>query len=173
MSISTRNRGSTLVVALLVATILVIAAVAFLAQRTSQRSVSSTQLRKLQAESLAWAGLEDARLKLMKAREFPPVTSFRSEEFFSYTEVLTAADGRVVGRYLVQIDATAGPVAIIRSTAILEGEEQAGLTLHGELLVREDINPTILKDQTGRTAQVFQWNRVETVNVQNLYSEPE
>jgi hypothetical protein len=160
-----RPRGSTIVVALLITTVLVTIAVSLLAGRVAQRSVANSRFLLAQAEGIAWAGLEDARVKLMNSRGFPPTSSFGSTSF-SYSDVLLDGTSAPVGTYLVEVDLRYQNRAIIRSTARLAGQEQPVLMLRGELDTELERKSYQMDGTEGTEVRPFLWMRVEVFDVQ-------
>lgn len=99
-----RERGSTIVGALLLLSVLLVLGLAALSKSVSrQRSLAETRSFS-QAGHVAEAGLEDLRSKLDHDLFFPPEELFRNQ-LFSYTEPLLALDGTtIVGYYTVTLD---------------------------------------------------------------------
>lgn len=157
--------GSTIVVALLITAVLVTIAVALLAGRVSQRAVANSRFIVAQAESLAWAGLEDARVKLMNSREFPPTTTFGATSF-SYSQALNNTSGAEIGTYLVEVDLRNAHRAIIRSTAKLAGQQEPTLMLRAELDTELERRSYAIDGTEGTETRPFLWMRVEAHDVQ-------
>lgn len=110
---SQHRNGSTLVAALLVSVVLLIAGLGFLGQRAAQNRAVNASILKLRSRALAEAGLQDAIQKLSKDGQFPPL--FADKQFeFSYLETIAG-----VGNYTVTVDIThrQPPYAIIRLTS--------------------------------------------------------
>lgn len=55
------------------------------------------------ARAIAWAGLEDARLKLAMDPEFPPTLAL-DQNRFAYSEPMAELDGSDLGFYQVEVD---------------------------------------------------------------------
>lgn len=162
---SHRRRGSTLVVALLVTVVLASIAASLLSRRVAQRSVTNARFLTVQAEEIAWAGLEDARVKLMSSRDFPPTTAFASTTFSYSDQVLDAAD-QPTGTFLVEVDLRNRNRAIIRSSAIPNGGQDPVLTMRGELDTELE-RDAYLMDGTPTTEQrPFLWMKVEVYDVE-------
>ncbi len=139
--------GSTLVIALLISTVLLVAGLGLLSLKALQYGSQPTLEMAAQATLLAQAGLEEATLKLDKDIGFPPLASPEQHQF-TYTEDLFAPDGvRLVGSYRVVVDRKlAGPesfLLVITSTGIVGPEDQplAMRTVRGEVDLR-DPSPT-------------------------------
>lgn len=155
-----------MVAALLITTILATLALAILSQRVTQRSLVKARFLQSQARALAWAGLEDARVKLMKSPSFPP-NQMAAVSTFSYSESFLDDDGTRVGTYHVEVDQRFAGEATIRSTAWLQGESAASLTLRGELdLALERPAVENLAGAVGIEERPFSWIRVEVVDGQ-------
>ena len=92
---SSPPRGSLLIGALLLASIVLLVGLGFLSKRRAQYQATLSQRNELMALALAEAGLEDARLKLLKDHSFPPYHD--GQNSFSYRENLGG------GSYEVQI----------------------------------------------------------------------
>ena len=97
------RKGFLLVTSLLLTALLFVCAGLFLASRVAQRKASTAAFAALQAREMAWAGLEDCRLKILKDYAFPPKAS-DDLRAFSYTEIVRDGAGRPLGSYTVQID---------------------------------------------------------------------
>lgn len=163
---SNSDRGSTIVVALLITVVMLTLALTLLGQRVTQRRVVNARFLTAQSKALAWAGLEDARVKLMKSRDFPPNAAFEGASF-SYSDTLTDESGTLVGAYFVEVDLRNQGKAIVRSTARLDGQEEPQIMLRGEL----DVLPsreayTDLSGTTGVESRSFLWMKVEIFDVQ-------
>ena len=139
------RRGSTLVIALMLTTILMVAGLGLLSRKAIQYSSLRAHEVSEQALLLAQSGLEDARLKLGKDLFFPP-SSAEEQNSFTYSEELYSADGTtLVGSYRVDIDKRlAGAPSYVllltsRGTVGAEPEtSRARRTVTAEL----DLNPT-------------------------------
>lgn len=92
------RRGSTLVLALLVASLLLVVGTATLLEHRSRYSARAAAALSVQAEALARAGLEDFRIKLERDPDFPPQDDV-THTVFSYTETIAG-----VGAYQVTCD---------------------------------------------------------------------
>lgn len=78
------SRGSLLVMALLVFSLLLALGLGLMTSQVSNRKAALSQLDMVRAKSLALAAWEDVRTKLAKDIFFPPLTS--GQGFFSYSE---------------------------------------------------------------------------------------
>lgn len=112
------RRGSTLVAALLVSLVLLIASLGFLGQRAAQNRAAVALILKVQARALAESGIEDALQKLSKDGRFPPLFADK-QTCFTYLETVTNASGAVVGDYTVSVDTThlQAPYCILKLTS--------------------------------------------------------
>lgn len=162
---NTLQSGSTIVVALLVTAVLASIAVSLLSRRVAQHSVSNARFLTAQAEEIAWAGLEDARVKLMNSRDFPPTSTFGSTTFSYSGEVLDAAS-QPAGGYLVQVDLRNENRAVIRSTARPQGQQSPVLTLRAELDTEAERKSYQMDGTESTELRPFLWMKVEAFDVQ-------
>jgi hypothetical protein len=118
----TRPRGSALVAALLMASILLISGIGFVSQRRAQYEAAQKAGLDSAALALAEAGLADAKAKLIMDWDFPYVAG-DGQRATSYIEELQDSSGNVVGTYEVTIDLRSlrDPfrVVVVRSTGRL------------------------------------------------------
>lgn len=154
------QRGSTIVVALLMCAVLATIAVSLLGRRVAQRGVVNAKFVVAQAEALAWAGLEDARVKLMKSRDFPPNTTFAGTQF-SYSDTLLDAGGALLGTYYVEVDLRNKNKAIVSSSAQLDGQTSPSLMLRAELDTEQVRKSYDFDGNQGTENRAFLWMRVE------------
>ena len=160
------SRGSTLVVALLITMVILTLAVTLVGQRVTQRRVVNSRFLTAQAKSLAWAGLEDARVKLMKSRDFPP-GAYKEGPNFSYSGELTDDGGAVLGVYFVEVDLRNAKRAIVKSSAQLSGQDRPELLLRAELDTEPSrVSYTDVAGTQGTESRPFLWMRVEKFDVQ-------
>jgi hypothetical protein len=162
------SRGSTIVLALLLGTLAVAIALGMLSRRIGQRYLASSAPHQAQARALAWAGLEDARCKLMKSRDFPPLSGLNSR-LFGYSERVRDASGKPVGSYLVEVELPSHDLVVVHSSAVLEGDDEMSFSLRGELDVapsRVYVDPVSGADIP--MARAFRWLRVEGTEFANI-----
>ncbi len=118
-----RRRGFLLIFGLLVLVVLLILGLGFLGKQADAYRSATQAAASSVALECAMAGLEDARVKLMKDLRFPPPGDVEQLQF-AYTEVLNDLDGTPVGAYTVTIDSRwADPPAEI---LVVEVEGSAG-----------------------------------------------
>lgn len=161
--IKTRNiKGSTIVLALLVISLAIVICLGFLARRADQRRVVNSRLLFSQAQSIAWAGLEDARVKLMKSANFPPGGA--GTHNFSYNGTVTDETGATAGTYFVQIE-VGRTAATIFSQGRLEGEDVPRVSLRGLIDVSDERTTYLLDGSEATENRPFRWLRVEVLNV--------
>ena len=135
-------RGSALVAVLMVLAVLFVLGLAMLTKQVQAYQGSHLVLEGAQAQAVAEAGLEDARLKLEKDLDFPP-RSTPDQTSFTYSEDLLDGSGRLVGTYEVTVDRLyAGPPTwLIRITVTgtcgPHGERASSQRLVAELDVAE------------------------------------
>lgn len=156
--------GSTIVVALLITVVMATLAITLLGQRVTQRTVVNARFTVAQAKALAWSGLEDARVKLMKSRDFPPGASFSGENF-SYSEDLRDETNALVGRYFVEIDLRNENKAIIVSSGQLAGHDSPSLMLRAELDTELSRRAYDMVGTETVESRPFRWMKVETADV--------
>ena len=164
---SAHQRGSTLVAALLVSVVLLLAGMGFLGQRAAQNRAVNGALLNAQARALAEAGLEDAIQKLSKDNRFPPFNA-DGQTVFTYQETAPDVSGNPLGQYQVTVDVTyqRPPYSIIKLISIGQvgpsnGPWQATAQLESELDVAPrvrgatTVNPNFFKLLFVRSGQPF------------------
>lgn len=100
-----RRRGSALVVTLLMSLCILALALGLFEQSKELYRGASDLTAGERARAIAWAGLEDARLKLGLDPDFPPRLAL-GQTRFSYGEPFDELDGSPLGSYQVELDAT-------------------------------------------------------------------
>jgi hypothetical protein len=112
-------RGSALVAALLVVSILFLSGLGFLSQRRAQYEAARNAGLSSAARAIAEAGLEDAKIKLQMDWDYPSLAG-EGQPSSSYIEMLEDSSGTVVGSYEVSVGLQAYRepflVLVIRST---------------------------------------------------------
>lgn len=99
-----RPRGFLLVFGLLVLILLFTLGLGFLGKQVDTYRAAEQAANSTLAYECAWAGLEEARVKIMKDRNFPPVGD-EEQLVFAYSEVLMdLAETTPVGSYRVLVD---------------------------------------------------------------------
>jgi len=159
--------GSTLVAALLISVVLLLAGMGFLGQRAAQNRAVNGALLNAQARALAESGIEDALQKLSKDNRFPPLNA-DSQTVFTYQETALDAGGNPLGESQVTVDVTyrQAPYSIIKLTSIGRvgppgGPWQATAQLESELDVAPKVrgaatvNPNFFKLLYLRSGQSF------------------
>ena len=104
---STRPRGSLIIAALLLFTVLLSLGLGLMSSQSARMKVARGQAESVQAKALCEAAWEDVRVKLGKDILFPRLVE--GQTFFAYSEDMYAqVDGveTMVGMYTVIIDAT-------------------------------------------------------------------
>ena len=100
----TKKRGSSLVAALLLLSLLLVLGMALLSQRVSQGRTVVEERLAARARQLALAGIADVQAKLQNDINFPPVLK-PQEQVFAYTEAVRSLDGtEVIGYYTVTLE---------------------------------------------------------------------
>jgi len=149
------RKGSTLVAALLISLVLMLAGLGFIGQRAAQNRAANSARAGLQARALAEAGLQDAMLKLSKDGQFPPLYNDQ-QVIFTYQEDVTDGAGVVMGTYTISLDLThrLAPYSVIKLSSIgrLLGTTPAQVRLFGEL----DVSPTVRGTNTANP-NFFRW----------------
>lgn len=105
MKTLSRRRGFLLILALFIVLLITGFGLAFLNTGALNYQGAVTAQLSQQAQILAFAGLEDARLKLERDINFPPMTDPEIKTF-SYSELVKASDSQVIGNYDITIDLT-------------------------------------------------------------------
>lgn len=109
---SSNRRGSLIVAALLLFSILLALGLGLMSSQASRMRAAVATAQSVQAKSLALAAWADVKTKLGKDLFFPPTTRFfplrpdssRGQEYFSYSEDVYDDDGELYGTYTVVID---------------------------------------------------------------------
>ena len=148
-------RGSTLVVALLMISVLLVSGLGFLNQRRSQYEMAQKAGLQSAARALAEAGIEDFKAKLQRHVAFPPVAG-EEQKAFEYIEPLENSAGEVIGTYEVSVDyryiTSPFRVYLVRSTGRLGdiADPDATRTLEIEVDIHEETH-------TGTYFEVVNW----------------
>lgn len=143
------RRGIGIVAALLLISLLFLLGLGVASQGASRYQQAAWMEKQVAARALAEAGLEDARVKLLKDWAFPPPTSLLSSSF-TYTEQVQDLDGNLVGTYTVELDYALMPdphrIMKVRSTGELgpPGERRVRRTLEAEV----DMSATLRSSPT-------------------------
>lgn len=95
--------GFLLAFGLMIMVLLLVAGLGFLGKQADRYRAAAATEASSQALEVAMAGLEDARVKLMKDSKFPPPGE-EDLPLYSYTEILHDPSGLAVGSYMVTID---------------------------------------------------------------------
>lgn len=134
-----------LVIVLLVTSVMVVLGMCYLSKRSNQLRTAQFELESAQAYEAAAAGMESARVKLLKDDHFPPIGE-SDNKIFSYTENVYDMDGTtLVGYYQVTVDSTwlGDPFNALRvvSTGLVvrNGQVVGQRTLMGELDLRDGV----------------------------------
>lgn len=113
-----RLRGSVLILVLVLISLVFVLGIVFLAYRATQYKAARQSTLAVQARQLAWVGLEQTRVKLMKDLNFP-LSGDEDQLLFGLTENVYSLDGSdLVGSYRVVVDSTYSqePYFLIRLT---------------------------------------------------------
>lgn len=136
------ERGVALITVLLLLVILLILGLAFLTQQVHLYRSGSEAGLALMARSMAEAGLEDARAKLEKDFDFPPLTD-GEQLVFSYSETLSDISGsHEIGSYSVTVDLSKreeNEVILVTSEGRVGQESPVRRELYAELDTSLDI----------------------------------
>lgn len=155
--------GATIVVALLITAMVAVIAAGFLSQKLAHHRVANANSIQAQAKALAWVGLEEVRVKMMKRTDFPPNAGLGAT-FFSYSSDFFDADGTRVGSYIVELDTYSKELLVVRCAATLDGQDFPAVVLRGELdtsVTRQGVDPASNSLQS--ESRPFRWMRVEVV----------
>lgn len=102
----TRRRAYLLPLVLFVSAVLMILGTGFLTSRSMAYASAVDSIHHIQARACAYAGIEDARNKLLRDPHFPPEGD-DDQAFFTYGETLSdMGSGGVVGTFVVTVDTT-------------------------------------------------------------------
>lgn len=113
-----RQRGSLIIAALLLFTILLVLGLGLMSSQASRMRAARAQFEATQARQLALAAWQDARVKLGTDILFPPQGV---RESFSYSEDVLDGDGKFVGTYTVMIDVRYGQAVRDMSGNLTQG----------------------------------------------------
>ncbi|MHC9539749.1 MAG: hypothetical protein AB9903_09515 [Vulcanimicrobiota bacterium] len=140
-----REKGSLLIMSLLLSLVLLILGMAFLTVKSMRYKGSAMAGAYAQVSAIAEAGIEDARIKIAKDPEFPPPGD-KDQNVFCYSESVLDIDGTtLIGTYTVTIDSSMNypPYLVIRITSTgLAGpleEPYAKKTIETELDMSEKL----------------------------------
>lgn len=124
-----RRRGSALLTALAISTLLFVAGVSLIFQFRSDYQQRFSAARWAQARALAEAGLEDFRAKLERDPEFPPMQDIE-QTVFEYSETVPPQGGYQI-RADISLRKAPWFLVLVRSRGVL----QSGLmvSLEGEI----------------------------------------
>ncbi len=99
-----KQKGSILVVTLILLIILFTMGMTILGMKSTQAKSSLMMTHSAMTKYIAEAGMEDARVKLLKDVDFPPKAEI-NDHLFSYSEELRyPGDSKSIGQYTVTID---------------------------------------------------------------------
>ncbi|MFN8610024.1 MAG: hypothetical protein U0931_20955 [Vulcanimicrobiota bacterium] len=94
--------GYSLVLVLFLTLLFLILGLGFLESRSSQYQVAQGLISGLQAQALAEAGIADARAKLGRDWDFPPLGR-RQQPEYTYGEEVAGSDGKLAGSFQVTV----------------------------------------------------------------------
>lgn len=155
------RRGSALLVTLMINLCLVLLALGLLEKSKGQYGASAAVILEEKARALAWAGLEDCRLKVCRDPLFPP-HSDDGQDRFSYVEALYDLDEvTVTGYYRVEIDhdkLSSDAVLRVHSTGLVgpPDKPEAMVRLSGDLDMSETLrgsSPAVPNPDLGKWIQ--------------------
>ena len=95
------HRGSLLIAALLLFTLLLSLGLGLMSSQTGRRKATVAQVEATQAKQLCLAAWQDVRVKLGSDILFPPPGT---RESFSYSEDVLNDNGELIGTYTVNLD---------------------------------------------------------------------
>lgn len=155
-----KRRGYLMPMALMILTVLTLAGLGFMGAQSRNYQASIRGIAVEQARALAQAGIEDARVKLTKDLEFPPVGD-EGQQLFSYQETLTGLnDGPEIGTFNVTIDSRyAGEpyyIVVVKSV----GHDRSSDT-YSTIVAEFDLCPFDRSDPNNpnpRPYRVMNWN---------------
>lgn len=96
------TRGSLIVAALLLFTLLLTLGLGLMASQSARMRTARAQADAAQAKALCLAAWQDVRVKLGLDSLFPPTTA--TQEFFAYSEDVFDQEGDFFGTYSVTVD---------------------------------------------------------------------
>jgi hypothetical protein len=136
------QRGSLVVASLLLSSIILLVGLGFLGKRRAQYRAAQSQRFEMAALSLAEAGLEDARVKLLKDPGFPHWQEGQSN--FSYRETFASGDYQVVLTRYPKEQLVPGEARYLNEFLVIDvegsagdsGEPQARRRMQAEMMTR-------------------------------------
>jgi hypothetical protein len=148
-----------IVITLLVCILIFLVCGAMVYSRTRQYEAANHQVAEARALAIAEAGLEDARVKLNKDADFPPMGS-EDQLVFSYVEEVRDLDGvTVLGSYEVVVDMRwrEAPVQIIRVTSIGISGDMDQPQARSRVTMDLDVAPQLRTDFTQPNPNFFKF----------------
>ena len=104
LNLAPKPRAFAILLALLLISLVLVIILGFLGVRGLEYSSSSRIQQMALAQSLAEAGMEDARVKLEKDMFFPPLGGYGQTSFIFSEDVTDPDNGLVIGSYTVTVD---------------------------------------------------------------------
>ena len=160
---SVKRQGQTgfvLAMVLMLSVLFLVIGIGFISSKAAlYKGVGQSDL-EAQAQALAEAGMEDARVKLDKDPDFPPPGGL-DQFVFSYSENLLDTSGNLIGFYEIQIDSThrVYPYSVVKIRSIgrvgERGRPSAQHTIEAEL----DITAVSRSDSSLPNPRNFQFHR--------------
>jgi len=148
------KRAFSLPVILMLSVVLLLLGLGFLNKRVGQYRGAYQTTYSIMALQLAKAGLEDARVKLEKSADFPPISG-QDQKLFSYTEVLLANEES----YTVTVDLSLKdkPFSIIRVSSVGTSGPMKEPRARRQLTAELDLSPTLRSDPSLANPDFFQF----------------
>lgn len=143
-----KSRGFMLILSLLVGILILLVCGGMVYRRSRQYQAANDTVNAAAALALAEAGLEDARVKLDKDDDFPPLGAL-DQHIFAYVETVVDLDGTTpVGSYEVIVDTRwqAAPCQIVRLTSIGSLGDSRSPRARRSVTVELDVAPKLRSD---------------------------
>lgn len=155
-----RQKGFVLAMVLMLTVLFLIIGIGFISSKASIYKGVGQSGAEAQAEALAEAGMEDARVKLDKDPYFPPAGGL-DQVVFSYSEDLADTAGNVVGSYEVQIDDTHKiyPFGVLKIRSIGRVGPRDAPTAQHTIEAELDVSPFDRSDPAVSNPRNFKFNR--------------
>lgn len=154
-----RRRGFLIILSLLLITLLLVIVMGFMSSRSLEFSSTGRVQAMAQAQALAEAGMEDARVKLEKDVFFPPVVGF-GQSTFTYTEDLADPEtNQVLGTYTVTVDVfrRSAPYCVIKVLSVGSAGPRQDPIARYRIYAELDVAPNDRASGSGVNARLFRF----------------
>ena len=154
-----KSRGFMLILSLLVGLLILLVCGGMVYRRSRQNQTANDSANAAGALALAEAGLEDARVKLDKDDDFPPLGAI-DQRIFSYVETVVDLDGSTpLGSYEVTVDSRwkAPPCQILRITSTGSLGDPGAPRARRSVTVELDVAPMLRSNPLANNPNYFRF----------------